>query len=189
MKKTFNVFLISLISLNFFIGIQSFALTPDPIENYRLSAGKIEFFAVGKPSMLKVHGTGKSLDGSLNKNNDEVTGHFTVKMDDFSSGLSLRDSHTKSKVFDVEHFPTAEFTLKSIKPKSNVKTKFVGVLKFHGIEKEVQGDTTMNITPDKMGFESTFTILLSDFNIQPPEFAGMKINNEVSVEVSGEAAK
>ena len=110
-------------------------------------------------------------------------------MDDFSTGLGLRDSHLKNKVFEVEKYPTAELTIKPVDVKLGEKTKITGILKFHGVEKEVQCDATDTISGDKATFQSTFMILLTDFNIQPPEFAGMKINNDVRVEVSGEIVK
>ena len=186
MKYTHNKWFVLIMFLS---GSSSFAINQVPVEAFQASSGKIDFYAIGKPSMLKIHGSADSLKGTFNKNNGEVSGHFTVNMADFSSGLSLRDSHTKNKVFEVEKYPTAEITLKPFQVKTSEKNKFTGVLKFHGVEKEVQGEMTFDFSDKKAKFESSFNIQLTDFNIQPPEFAGMKINNEVRVAVSGDSVK
>jgi len=190
MKKILAQFCyLTVISLTFLSTDFSQAADPVAMETLHISNGKVDFFAVGRPSMLKVHGVGKALEGTLNKKLSEISGHFSMKMNDFSSGLGLRDSHTKEKVFEVEKYPTAELTFKPTNVKPGEKTKIPAILKFHGVEKEVQCETTINVAGDKVTFESTFPMQLTDFSIQPPEFAGMKINNDVRVEVSGEATK
>ncbi len=163
--------------------------TSTALANYKTTSGKIDFYAIGKPSMLKIHGIANALEGTMNLLGDEISGKFKVKMNDFSSGLSLRDSHTRSKVFEVEKFPEAEFIMMPIKVSSGEKTNFKGLLKFHGVEKEIQGELIPEFKGEKLSYHSNFNIMLADFKIQPPEFAGMKINEEVRIEVSGEAVK
>lgn len=157
------------------------------IETFKAANSKADFYALGKPSMLKIHGTAQSVNGTLNKKGDVYTGTFAMPMDSFESGMKLRDRHMKEKVFEVEKYSASEFTLKPTSIPSGTKTTFTGILKFHGIEKPVQGDATVTIKDKKVEFNATFNVQLTDFSIQPPEFAGMSINNEVKVEISGEA--
>ena len=170
-------------------GYSSFAEKSSPPDVYHSTAGKIDFYALGKPSMLKIHGDAKTVEGTLQKVGDEFSGHFQMKMNDLSTGIGMRDSHMRNKIFEVEKYPTAEMTLKPIHAKSGEKTAFSGTLKFHGVEKEVQGETTLKLSDNKVGYDSTFKILLTDFNIQPPDFAGMRVENEIRVELSGEGTK
>ena len=152
-------------------------------------AGNVDFYAVGKPSMLKVHGVNSSLTGQLRKTSKEVTGTFTIPMKDFSTGsLKLRDEHMRNKVFEVEKYPTAELSLQPIPLQGTEKSApFKGKLKFHGVEKEVQGQVQLTDLVKELDHDATFKIKLSDFGIPPPEFAGMKIDDEISIQVKGKA--
>ena len=165
------------------------AVVPVVSESLSVKEGKVDFFAIGKPSMLKIHGTAQSLEGSFTPTEKEVSGHFVIKMDGFTTGMGLRDSHTKDKVFDVEKFPTSELTLKPMPFKSGEKTKFSGILKFHGVEKTVEGETTVTVSPTGKHIDANLVILLTDYNVKPPEFMGMKINNDVRIEVSADSVK
>src|ERR1035437_2664414 len=103
MKKFAKLFYyLSFILVTFFAGNLCFAVESSSVETFHATGGKVEFFAIGRPSMLKVHGTAKSLEGTgmINKKTNEISGHFVLKMDDFSTSLGLRDSHLKSKVFE-----------------------------------------------------------------------------------------
>jgi len=156
-------------------------------KSYHTSSGHVDFYAIGKPSFLKVHGVIKSMEAVINSNG-EVTGHFSVKLDEFKTGVGLRDKDLRNKVFELDQFPgTAELNLHPFNARSGEKSDFSGMLKIHGVEKQIRGQASVHINGDRLAFEAEFTILLTDFNMKPPEFAGLKIQNEVRVEVSGEA--
>src|ERR1035437_6643355 len=159
MKKLAKRFYyLSFILVTFFAGNFCLAVESASVETFHTTGGKVEFFAIGRPSMLKVHGTAKSLEGTgtVNKKTNEIFGHFVLKMDDFSTSLGLRDSHLKNKVFEVEKYPVSELTFKSIVVKPGEKTKVPAVLKFHGVEKEVLCETTLIYNNDKTSIESSF---------------------------------
>ncbi len=42
---------------------------------------KVEFFAVGKPSLIKINGTGGKLTGNLEIEKNQIKGQFKVKLD------------------------------------------------------------------------------------------------------------
>ena len=153
------------------------------------SAGKADFYAVGVPSMLKIHGNTSELSGKLTKDASNLSGSFKIPMKTFMTGLSLRDKHLKEKVFEVEKYPDAVFTLNPIKMAEGVTTvPFTGKLNFHGVEKPVSGDVKLTVSDSKsVQHEAKFEVKLSDFNIPTPEFAGMKIQDTVKVEVNGTA--
>ena len=164
------------------------ALKREDMKSYHTSNGRIDFYAIGRPSFLKVHGIANSMEGVINSN-AEISGHFSIKLSDFKTGVGLRDKDLRNKVFVLDQYPpTAELTLNPIPLKLREKTDFSALLKMHGVEKEVQGQATVKFNGDKAIFEATFNILLTDFNMKPPEFAGLKIQNDVRVEVSGEAS-
>lgn len=149
--------------------------------DYGFINGTVEFFAKGKPSGLKIHGTSKKLAGTVTIKNLEVTGSFSIPMADFSSGMSLRDSHMKDKIFKVSEYPEAKLTLKPFVAKFKEVNQFSATLNFQGIEKEIKGEVKLDQIENKLLIDSKFNLQLTYFNIKPPEFAGMKILDDVQV--------
>jgi polyisoprenoid-binding protein YceI len=151
-------------------------------------AGKVDFFAIGKPSMLKVHGENTALKGSLKKDGDKISGKFLIPMKGFVTGMKLRDDHLRDKVFSVSQYPTAELTVESFAAKTNESVPFTGKLKFHGVEKEIKGEVKASAGEKEILIQAAkFDMKMTDFNISPPEFAGMKMEDDVRIEVSGQA--
>ncbi len=152
---------------------------------YHCKENKVDFYAVGVPSMLKIHGESSELSGDITEAKGTYSGEFIIPMNSFTSKMKLRDSHLKDKVFEVEKFPQAKLSFKGVALKEATSVPFTGTLKFHGVEKAVKGDVTITIADKKIKYTTHCELLLTDFGIAPPEFAGMKINNEVKVEVTG----
>jgi len=167
--------------------ISVLAHAADNPRSYHSSGGEIDFYALGRPSFLKVHGIAKTLEGTI-QSNHEVSGHFSIQLGDFKTGVGLRDRDLRKKVFEVDQYPVAELSFNSKTLKSGEKSDFVALLKIHGTEKPIHGEASFRMNREKASFEASFKILLTDFGMKPPEFAGLKIDNEVRVEVSGEAS-
>jgi len=142
---------------------------------------KTEFFGTGHPG-LTIHGTSTQFKNDqpdqIQKTNGNLTGKITVDMTTFDTGMGLRDKHTKSKIFEVEKFPTAsmQFTNLPITDKT-----FKGTLSFHGVTKEITG--TQEITASS--YKIDFSVNVTDYNITPPTFAGMSVDSLVKIEVTG----
>lgn len=150
------------------------------------SIGEVHFYALGKPSLLKIHGESTDLAGTLTQEKGKFQGKFSLKMDGFQTGMKLRDRHLKNKVFDVKKYPETILVLKDLPIQFGEGLKFQGKLKFHGVERSVEGKVDLKQAADKRcEFKAMFPIKLSDFDIQPPKFAGMKIEEEIKLEVRG----
>ena len=50
----------------------------------------VDFFATGKPSLLKINGTGGKLIGNLELDKNQVKGRLKVKLDEFTTGIDLK---------------------------------------------------------------------------------------------------
>jgi hypothetical protein len=171
----------------------AFATEPKPVEApLTLQNGTVEFFALGKPSMLKIHGVNSKLEGTLTPGKDQWGGSFKLKPVDFETGMKIRDEHLRERVFEVTKFETSEFKFDQLKVPF-VKTgsakdiDFKGTLTLHGVKKEITGKLELDRSADKAQFDAKFEINLTDFSITPPEFMGMTIQNTVKVTVKGEA--
>ncbi len=174
--------------------VSSTALASKPVKAVDETAfgeagGHVDFFVTGKPSMLKIHGTNDALKGNLVMKNGVLSGVFNIPMKEFVTGMTLRDEHLKNKAFEVSTYPDSLLTLDPVNTKniSGESIAFTGKLKFHGVEKNVAGQVKLLVQNKEVQHQASFTIKLTDFNIPPPEFAGMKIQDDVTIKVDGKA--
>jgi polyisoprenoid-binding protein YceI len=150
---------------------------------------EVEFFAVGKPSFLKINGTGGKLNGTLELDKNKVKGRFLVKMDAFTTGVSLRDQHMKEKYLETGKYAEAWLEIENIDlPVDFLKTKkvysnvpFQGKLSLHGVEKSVKGTAEVDTGKESPSVETEFKVLVSDYQIAVPTYMGIKVADEVTV--------
>jgi polyisoprenoid-binding protein YceI len=141
-----------------------------------------EFFASGRPSLIKIHGSSENHQEALELENEQLSGKVTVDLKTFETGMKFRDRHLKNKIFALEENPTASLSVDHL---SLNDQSFAGMLDFHGVQKPVSGTQEFKKTNDQWNYAIHFKLDISDFGIEPPEFLGMKLNNEVHVEVHG----
>lgn len=152
------------------------------------SASKVTFLAVGKPSMLKIHGTASAGPaGDLKLEGNQLRGAVEMDMDKLDTGIELRTQHMKEKYLQVKEHPKAKLTLTDAavdegfaKSLSNAGEKpFKGKLQLHGKEQPVEGTYTA-----KDGqVQAKFPIKLSDFAIDIPSYLGVTVADMVDVAV------
>ncbi|MEK7691205.1 MAG: hypothetical protein AAB425_09310, partial [Bdellovibrionota bacterium] len=56
---------------------------------------KAEFRAVGRPGILKIHGEGAKPSGTLNDSEGKWSGTLRIQVDQFGTGIGMRDEHLK----------------------------------------------------------------------------------------------
>ena len=164
-------------------------------EKYNLSqqSSTVEFQAVGKPSMLKINGTGGKLIGNIEIELNHILGEFKVVLSDLTTGIELRDKHMKEKYLEVSKFPEASFNISKIALPTNFLTErkvfsavpFEGKMKIKNMEKDIAGtadvDTT-DITQIKVSTE--FKTGISQYQIDIPTYLGIKVADEVIIKTS-----
>ena len=158
------------------------------IQKISPSGGQVEFLAIGKPSFIKIHGTGSAASGTASLEGDKVQGTFEFALSSLKTGIEKRDEHMKTKYLEVEKFPQAKLELKSVKPFlgwSIQKPKldqadFEGILTLHGQSQPVKGTFSIN---DKSGVDVSFKIKLTDFKVDIPSFAGVTVADDVEITV------
>lgn len=143
------------------------------------------FDAIGKPSMLKIHGEDKQVRGNLKLDGKNLSGEFLVKLDDFNTGMKLRDQHMKNKYLEIDKYPEAKLKLEPITLPSLSgelkKLPFKGTLTLHGVEKPVSGETNISLNSNIQNIDASFSTKLSDFGIQIPAFAGVTVAEEIQI--------
>ncbi len=155
------------------------------------SGGKVEFTAGGKPSFVKIHGTGAAPKGHLSIDGEKVAGQFDLDLSTLDSGIKLRNEHMKNKYLEIEKYPKAVLVLESASKVADWKNgkgkisdaTFTGKLTLHGAQKAVKG--TFGVAASGKANVS-FVVKLSDYNVAVPTFAGITVADEVNVDVEFE---
>jgi polyisoprenoid-binding protein YceI len=158
--------------------------------------GSVEFFAVGWPSALKIHGKGTGADGEFEVTGTQVTGSIGFDLGSLETGIGLRDRHMKEKYLETSKFPRASLSLSHLEtaklPESGsfgaMTVPFEGVLSLHGVERPVTGEAKVSRVGTQVTGAATFWINLAEFGIDVPKYLGITVAEKVQVRASFSAA-
>lgn len=154
-------------------------------------AGSIKFTAIGKPAMLRISGEGLGPEGQLNLEDKKISGEVQVQLKSLKTGIDLRDEHMKNKYLEVSSYPDAKLKLNNIDfPQSlehftgkATSQKFSGILTLHGVSMPIEGQFDISADDKSFQIKAQYSINLSDYNIQIPNYAGLKIADKVDIEI------
>jgi polyisoprenoid-binding protein YceI len=153
-----------------------------------------EFLAVGRPSMLKVRGTGAKVTGSFDAGSSS-SGDLAVDLDQFTTGMNLRDKHMKEKYLETgtPENKVAHFKLKKITPSlpqsGTTQAELTGDFTLHGVTKEMIVKTAVSVDGNALTANPTFKLKLTDYGIAIPSFAGVTVAEEVDITIDLHANK
>jgi len=157
------------------------------------SASKVSFVAVGRPGLMKIHGEGGKVEGRLDLSKKEGLGELTVNLDDFDTGIALRNQHMKEKYLQTNDpakktarlkVEKLELSPELLKNGGKADVPFSGNLLLHGEEKDVSGSLQAEVQGDKLNGKTNLKLNLSDYKVEIPSYLGIKVAETVDVEVS-----
>ena len=149
--------------------------------------GNVTFLAVGRPSMLKIHGKATGAEGKFTAEASQLNGSAEFEIVKLDTGINLRNEHMKDKYLLVKEHPKAKLTLTDAPLDAAFATTlsnggekpFKGKLELKGKEENVSGTFTA-----KDGLvKATFDIKLTDFGIEIPTYLGVTVAEKVAVSV------
>jgi polyisoprenoid-binding protein YceI len=154
------------------------------------NAGKVEFEAIGRPSMIKIKGTGEGVNSNLKVDVNKISGEAVFRLDSLTTGIEMRDEHMKEKYLQIKTYPDAKMVFNEFQMPAGWTTKspkvatssFRGKLILHGVEREITGLYT--IDAQTMKSTASFEVKLSDFKIEIPTYLGVKVADIVKISVS-----
>ena len=170
-----------------------------PAQNWQVTLpseeSSVEFVAIGRPTALKIRGKGGVPEGSFLIQKNEVTGSVEVILENFDTGIGLRNEHMRKKYLEIEKFPKAKLEVKKmILPDSFWTSGFLedisyeGTLTLHGKSKPMSSKASLakaiERTETTILIKTSFSLKLSDFGITPPSFKGITVAQDVQVSVS-----
>lgn len=166
---------------------------PAATKSFDLSTqeSKVEFTAIGKPSLLKINGTGGKLKGQVSFANLLVSAEFIVPLDTVVTGVGLRDKHMKEKYLEIEKFPEATLKIAELKMEKNfLKDKasqknvpFKGKLKIHGFESDIEGTADIDSDEKSISIQAKTKTNITSHKIDLPSYLGVKVADEVEIKV------
>ncbi len=118
------------------------------------------------------------------------TGQVRITIDaaSYNSNIGLRDEDVQENYLETEEFPVIVFTSTGIEEvkKSQSQEKaweftIKGVLKLHGVERELRVPVKLTYRGRKIAVEGSTRILLKDFNIDTPSIFFFRAGDNVNV--------
>jgi polyisoprenoid-binding protein YceI len=154
----------------------------------RLSELKFDVSA----QLHNVHGESKEFTGTITGDrNDITTAHISVKLDpkSFNTQNDKRDKDMREKSLEVQKYPYIEFESKSIqaenkvlKPGQPTKATITGILKLHGLEKEISVPVTILLNDDTLTVDGSLGVVLDEYKIFRPKVLFVRLQNDVKIQ-------
>lgn len=189
MAQTMTKFLFVLFLASPFANAATFSVNTDQSE--------VNFLAVGRPSMLKIKGTGAKPKGTFSTG-AKPEGEIQIDLREFTTGIATRDKHMKEKYLhtDKPENQFAKFKVSSIEipgkdvPASGeVPAKISGTLTLHGKTLPVSSESKLKIDGQKLSTNLQLKLKLTDYGIEIPSFAGVTVAENVDVDIKLEAER
>ena len=113
---------------------------------------------------------------------------LTIDADSYNSNIGLRDEDVKENYLETKEFPVVFFTSTGIEDvkKSQSQEKaweftIKGVLKLHGVERELRVPVKLTQQGKRFTVEGRTIILFEDFNIAIPTLLFIRSGNHAGV--------
>jgi polyisoprenoid-binding protein YceI len=146
--------------------------------------------------LVDVIGSTQEVEGELQLYLDDLssplgTNRFEVNLTSLTTDQARRDNWIRENGPQFNKFPIAEFTATAIEgaPETyvegdEVQFKLVGDLTIREITQPVTLDVTAKLEGDTITGAATAQLLMTDFGIDPPDFANtLKVENEFDINV------
>ena len=165
------VFVLSLFSCEAFS--KSFEILQD-------KKNSVTWVATGYPSLLKIEAEGGKVHGSGEIKDGMVSGTFWSALDEYDTGMDLRNKHMREKYLDTAKYPKAKLVLDPVKADSK---KFSGMLEIKDTKKPVSGDFKV----EGNSIWAKFRINITDYpSIGVPSYLGITVGDHVDIVIKAD---
>jgi len=169
--------LIALAILSSLLFAQKLPLTIDKSVSFVKYTGSHDFH--------KWSGQSNKINGSIYIDETRPTESeviISIPIFTFDSQNGNRDSNMLFAT-DEDIYPNVIFSSNTVSQIDHSTYNVVGILNFHGIEKELSFPVKININSNSIEFKSKFNVNLIDFNIDRPKLLLRPINKIIDVEL------
>jgi polyisoprenoid-binding protein YceI len=137
--------------------------------------------------------TSTSLSGTLTTGGSrpvKLAGEITLDLATIDTGIGLRNQHLREKYLQVtkgrgfDHAVLTEVAVNDAAgPDFEGRSAFTGSLLLHGVQGRVTGTAEVRRSGAGVRVDASFSLTLTDFGIEPPEYLGVGVGNKVIVRV------
>ena len=118
---------------------------------------------------------------------------FQIQMRAFKFKIALMEEHFNENYVESEKYPKATFKGAFANlPKDLSKQHELlvdGVMDFHGIQKDIEVNVSLQIIDEELVGTSNFVLSCSDYGIKIPKIVSDKLSNEIQVTVKAVLTK
>jgi polyisoprenoid-binding protein YceI len=133
-----------------------------------------------------------SIEADLDRLSDSVRVLVEVDLASLDTGIDLRNRHMRENHLHTDRFPKAVFRagriegkpVTAIPPGGRARFSLAGEFTLHGVTKAIQVPVdAVRMPGDSLIVETSFEVLLSDYEIPRPEFLILRLDEKQHVEV------
>ena len=155
-------------------------------DKFYTKTGKITFYS--KAPLEDNEGKNKTVTAVLDSKSGAI--QFAVQMKGFEFEKQLMQQHFNENYVESDKYPKAEFK-GTITNNSDINytkdgtytAKVKGKLTIHGVTKDVETTGTIKVNGGSLDANSSFNVLLSDYNIKIPAIVKDKLSNSIKITV------
>jgi polyisoprenoid-binding protein YceI len=148
--------------------------------------GKVSFYS--KAPLEEIEGKNKTVTAVIDSKTGAI--QFAAQMKGFEFEKQLMQQHFNENYVESDKYPKTEFK-GNITNNSEIDyskdgtytAKVKGKLTVHGVTRDVESTGTLKINGGKIDANSTFNVLISDYNIKIPSIVKDKLSNNIKVTV------
>jgi polyisoprenoid-binding protein YceI len=165
----------------------SFAQT----QNYKVSPELSSLAFDVSAQMHSVHGVTKDFSGTISGDPKDITSaKITIRLDPthIDTQNEKRDKVMREKSLEIEKFPFIEFESTSVEAASKslqlnqpADATIKGVLKLHGVEKEITVPVRILWDDRQLATDGTLNLKLDDYSIFRPKVLFFRLQNDVKI--------
>ena len=143
---------------------------------------------ISRAPLLEFEGVSDKLQGLIDLDKNLVD--FYIDLETLDTGIELRDKHMRDSYLETATYPFAEFTgtFLRLPDATALGTQFVtvtGTFRMHGIDQEITVDGELDFSdPEEVQLHASWTILLSDYDIDIPKAVFYELDNEQEIVLS-----
>ena len=119
---------------------------------------------------------------------NDLTLEATLDPGKFDSGNRIRDANARRGVFETGEYPFVTLSAQGVQAETaslaageTKRVNLVGRLELHGVTQDITVPTEVSREGDTLRAEGSFSVLLSDYDMDRPGFLGITVDDEVTV--------
>ena len=149
------------------------------------------YFLSDKDAIEVVEATNNQVGAVVDLSSNDIA--FQIQLRAFKFKIALMEEHFNENYVESEKYPKATFKGAFTNLPADLSKQrellVAGVMDFHGVQKDVELNVSLQYIDGELVGTSNFVLLCSDFGIKIPKIVSDKLANEIQVTVKAVLTK